>query len=218
MIIPIKSGDIEIEIPKVIRGNTIKNVGIKVSGGADSAILLYSLVQYNKLSNNYWNLIPMSYINDKKPYTEIWAPRVVSKVSELTGYKFTSHIISSVNGDNFIEEQQTKHDSFFTDGIIDVSFYGETMNPPPEVGETNNNCRAIERDVQASTRRSTYSFRPFRNINKKDIADIYTYFDVHQLFEHTRSCELVTTDRIQLLEHCGNCWWCHERKWAFGKL
>jgi len=40
------------------------------------------------------------------------------------------------------------------------------------------------------------------------------------LFPVTRSCEwnehVVGEDPG--MEHCGNCWWCHERKWAFGRL
>jgi 7-cyano-7-deazaguanine synthase in queuosine biosynthesis len=35
-----------------------------------------------------------------------------------------------------------------------------------------------------------------------------------ELFPITRSCE--NDDHIE--SHCGKCWWCQERIWAFGRL
>ena len=57
-------------------------------------------------------------------------------------------------------------------------------------------------------------------------AHVYKHCDLTDaLFTHTRSCEwhegfefngkLVPNPED---EHCGECWWCQERKWAFGRL
>ncbi len=61
----------------------------------------------------------------------------------------------------------------------------------------------------------TRVYVPFANLNKKNIAGIYKELGVEKsLFIKTRSCE--TEDHYP--GHCGKCWWCHERLWAFGYL
>ena len=53
-------------------------------------------------------------------------------------------------------------------------------------------------------------------MDKKDIARLYEEEGIlDDLFPLTRSCENDDT----LDYHCGFCWWCDERKWAFnGRL
>ena len=45
---------------------------------------------------------------------------------------------------------------------------------------------------------------------------------VDELFPLTRSCESEEKGQQMLdggpEEHCGKCWWCLERQWAFGRL
>lgn len=61
----------------------------------------------------------------------------------------------------------------------------------------------------------TWSKRPFFNMNKKDIAKMYEDEGLMDtLWPVTRSCESETMSE----GHCGECWWCQERLWAFGKL
>ena len=58
-------------------------------------------------------------------------------------------------------------------------------------------------------------YNPFINHNKKHIARLYKALGVEDtLFPVTRSCENDSYPD----SHCGNCWWCYERKWAFGRL
>ena len=63
-------------------------------------------------------------------------------------------------------------------------------------------------------------------VDKRMIAHLYKHFNVlEELLPHTRSCEwhegfenngvIVPNPKDG---HCGECWWCRERKWAFGKL
>ena len=58
--------------------------------------------------------------------------------------------------------------------------------------------------------------KPFLGMDKKDIARLYEEEGIlDDLFPLTRSCENDDT----LDYHCGFCWWCDERKWAFnGRL
>jgi 7-cyano-7-deazaguanine synthase in queuosine biosynthesis len=58
-------------------------------------------------------------------------------------------------------------------------------------------------------------YNPFSNIDKKDIKNLYHDLGLLEtLFPLTRSCESL----VDFEKHCGECWWCEERLWAFGKL
>ena len=57
-------------------------------------------------------------------------------------------------------------------------------------------------------------YSPFSNIDKKGIAALYKTLGIEDLYSVTRSCEHL--DYIG--KQCGQCWWCKERIWAFGKL
>jgi 7-cyano-7-deazaguanine synthase in queuosine biosynthesis len=60
-------------------------------------------------------------------------------------------------------------------------------------------------------------YRPFANLDKKGIAELYEHFNLMDtLFPITKSCEAKTYDWTT--PHCGTCWWCHERQWGFGRL
>ena len=59
------------------------------------------------------------------------------------------------------------------------------------------------------------TWRPLINVDKKGVAEHYTRLGVlEELFPLTRSCEVHTTD---FSEHCGECWFCKERLWGFGR-
>jgi hypothetical protein len=58
-------------------------------------------------------------------------------------------------------------------------------------------------------------YNPLVNCNKKQIRDLYLATNsLDWLFPLTVSCEESEIPG----KHCGNCWWCEERIWAFGKL
>jgi len=53
------------------------------------------------------------------------------------------------------------------------------------------------------------------NVDKKGVHEHYVRLGVlEELFPLTRSCEIHTTD---FSEHCGECWFCKERLWGFGR-
>ena len=61
----------------------------------------------------------------------------------------------------------------------------------------------------------TRAYIPLYNHNKKDIAKLYKHFELEKkLLPVTRSCE----NDSHADSHCGHCWWCHERIWAFNSL
>ena len=54
---------------------------------------------------------------------------------------------------------------------------------------------------------------PYFKFTKRDLAQKYYNYNLHNnLFPLTFSC-IVNTEK-----HCGKCWWCKERLWAFGRI
>jgi 7-cyano-7-deazaguanine synthase in queuosine biosynthesis len=194
------------------------SVGICVSGGADSALMLYFALKY---SNSAIHIF--SSANQKKWLRNTHASiNVISKCAELTGnYKFVHHIIYEVT--------QTKQNLFvlpmqyLADGIVSTVYTGVTKNPPFEVMKnfTLENIENFERDptVVRSVKQGDW-YMPWTNLDKQDLHTIYQQYDLlDTLFPVTRSCEWINQDWPDpVMGHCGKCWWCEERQWGFGKL
>jgi 7-cyano-7-deazaguanine synthase in queuosine biosynthesis len=197
---------------------TVNRVGIRISGGADSAILAYMLAVYKRDYRPHLALHPITCINDQKPYQEIFAKQVLSKITELTGVEFDEHFVENVNGDRYREDQGVFQENLYKEKKIDIHYMGETMNPPIEVEadwKFKGGGRDNSRDEKSEIRDSVTIRKPFRNLDKKGIAELYQHFGVMDtLFPLTRSCEIHTLD---FSNHCDQCWFCLERKWGFGR-
>ena len=195
-----------------------KPVGVMVSGGADSALLLYILLQ------KYQSTIQIFTIANHKKfnYNAKAAIDVISKCIELTKNNNVEHHIFH----RFIQQ-----DSDFEDipklyqerNLVNKVFHGITANPPTEIVNTFpdeqsvNDIRLRNPDIiKDECPKDSHFILPWVNINKKDIYYHYKNLGLlESLYPITRSCESI----IDLGPgHCGKCWWCYERQWAFGKL
>lgn len=199
-------------------------IGISCSGGADSAILLYHLMR-EKEDKIY---IFTTGNNRRNRYNIQAAVRVVEKCVQLTGNSNIEHHISYC-------EEQTKQSLFpklefyLTHDLVDIIYTGITENPPVEVADT------FSLSITETTRNPGIEkpylhyddrfYTPLVNVNKYVIAEMYKEADViNELFPLTRSCEYDPINDYFVdiedpgLGHCGKCWWCEEREWAFGRL
>ena len=119
---------------------------------------------------------------------------------------------------------------YIKNGIVNVIYTGITENPPVEISnnfklsitETNRNP-GIEKKLYHSDNDTFYT--PWANVDKRTIAKMYIDDDLlDSLFTYTRSCEYdPTSEYFENIKdpgtgHCGECWWCEERQWAFGRL
>jgi len=216
-------------------------VGISLSGGADSALLLYILMlNITQHIHIYTIMAP-----DRREAGEIHTDRVVETCSRLTGNtNFTYHkdividqlpdemfrvLTHNMNRDNieilyfgltkfphrevydqFLEKQPEWHIEFRDDSIV-RPLYG--INIP--LGEHKPNLVFPERYIEETeVVLDNRVYIPFVNLNKKDIAAMYAELGIVEVFLASRSCE----DATHIGSHCGKCWWCDERKWAFGYL
>ena len=221
MVVPTTQGDVIIDIANFGTPpweETVKQVGIRLSGGADSAILAYMLAIYKRDYRPYIKLRAITCVNKNKPYQEIFAKQVMAKITELTNIEFDEHYIEYINGDDYREEQGIFSSNLYSEKKLDIHFMGETINPPmgAEVDwKFTGGGRDKSRDGKGKTHIPVVTYKPFRNIDKKAIAELYEHFGIlDALFPLTRSCELHTLD---FNNHCGRCWFCLERKWGFGR-
>ncbi len=206
-------------------------IGIAVSGGADSALLLYLTAKHIKDAE----IIPWSgyEIENKnygfRPFTIYDAKNVVDVVrNKLPDANISQHYIWSYDrrGQNKKIYMKDEAKKCLDNGIIDLYVSGRTANPPKEI------LYEIEKKLSEHTpgpidtsrshthleRPSDTYYAPFININKKVISSLYQKYNcMKDLFSVTQSCVGWSHQTNWFTEPCKQCFWCHERKWAFGR-
>lgn len=199
--------DVEFELPK-------GPVGILCSGGADSSLLLYLLMKYSQhqihiltLTNKNKHFVNLNHINQVIQWC----------VNKTNNYNFIHHVSYATEQTN--KELEKLSLLFLKNKTIDTIYIGDTCYPPDylnlkfasETGDVFQNIAARMPDKSRPTKIGPI-YTPYTNYSKKKIAETYQHEGIMDLFYLTRSCE--TTADIGSA-HCGNCWWCKERAWAF---
>jgi hypothetical protein len=194
-------------------------IGVCVSGGLDSALLLYFTLKYAEEPIHIFSLASQERLL-RNTHASI---NVVNKCIELTGNYNLFHHISyapSQTRENLFELPF----SFLNSGEISTIYTGVTKNPPESVTSqfTFPTLENEERDPNiVRLVKNGVWYIPWTNINKKELFEIYKYYDLMDtLFPVTRSCEWEREYKHGPdpgTGHCGNCWWCQERSWGFGK-
>lgn len=191
-------------------------VGIAHSGGADSAIMLYIL-----MLNIQGPIHVYTCANKLKNRTNpIFALKVIGSLLDITGRNDVYH-------HTFFTNKQT-HETLFKPlteilktGQINIMYTAGTALPPDEdlwdKTKFTTDCGLYNRRNQ-NTERSVYNgkfYSPWWNKDKKFVAEVYKELAMTDiLYPITRSCE----DLYLTEGHCGKCWWCEERLWAFNRL
>lgn len=189
-------------------------LGISHSGGADSGLLLYILMKHYDGPLHVYTCSSKQK-NRVSPHVAL---NVIDKCMDLTGKKEVFHHTYHVE----IQTFETLFDPLKIElekNNIDYMYTGVTNNPPDSVlvsFKNNNNGLGHKRNPNII--KNPYIGRfytPFTNIDKKNIANMYNDLGIlDTIFPITRSCE----NQNLLSGHCGECWWCEERYWAFNRL
>lgn len=202
---------------------------INVSGGADSALMLYIL-----MSNVNETIHILTLGNSRRGRKNVRAAmNVVEKCIQLTG----NHNIIHYNNYTNVQSDETLFEMCMRyKDTIDVLYAGMTMNPPLDVTQKFN-LAVTEKHRNPGQKKSNYVeipswpekifYMPWVNIDKRTIASLYEELNIlEELFPLTRSCEYDPMDKFFVenktddpgMGHCGECWWCEERQWGFGRL
>lgn len=190
-------------------------VGVLVSGGADSAMLLYLLMKYHADKIYIFTLASSLKNNVNSKH----AIDVVSKCSELTSNQNFIHLVSYCHTQT-TDKLFKNADEYLENGTINWLYTGITKNPPDKVlhefqDYTTEDHARDPKVIRQTIYEDSKIITPFTNIDKKDLADLYKQHNLLEtVFPLTRSCESL----LDLEGQCGICWWCEERKWGFGRL
>jgi 7-cyano-7-deazaguanine synthase in queuosine biosynthesis len=228
-----------IEIPSYTpAGNKIETVGIWLSGGADSSLLCYLLAKKILQESLPLKIQPIT-VDYKRPFRFI-AGDVVAEIKKSLSANtvFKEHLVYNPPADvvwshaELTDQFHQLNKKHILENKFQVLYSGITTNPPIAVQEKFN--WGVLVDVEAKrgniipknkirhilkqehdTVYEFYEIKPFFDLTKQDIASIYLSLNIEDtLFPVTRSCE----DLASTEGHCGVCWWCEERLWAFGRL
>ena len=206
----------EIDLP-----SNITNIGLKISGGADSAIVCYMLAKYVMEERPDITIHPVTGIADNKLYQQRYADSVLRKVEELTGIVFGKHQYKDVTASRYILDQEDFLKSLYEQELFNLHFAGITANPSeddaPQLYTSINAMPTDDRSKQL-IKKDNYRL-PLINIDKRGVAEHYTRLGVMDtLFPVTRSCEARVTDsEYNIDKHCEVCWFCKERYWGFNR-
>jgi len=221
--------------------NQWRSIAVSVSGGADSALLLYLLckeVTYQTVHiiNNIrcWKTKPwqehdaecvINWVKEKFPnitfelHKNFIAPDL--EYGEI-GPNIRDEYGKMVSGDNI--QIRSFAEYICSKNNIDAYYNGVTKNPEVDLGGMS------ERDIELNENNQhllimkhmdRWAIHPFRFTTKDVIIKTYMEENIVELFNLTRSCE-GTFDWLdyrnykkgELVPACNECFWCKERDWA----
>jgi hypothetical protein len=179
-----------------------QRIGVMLSGGADSAILLYLLALERKMEGGTQEIIPFTVARPDGAWN--YVKPIVDKINQMLGIELPDPIQvgdptlhHSKQGRSGEIEARSKH-------RIDHFYYGSQQHPPvPMPGEY------PKRPDQVELPGTTI---PFALVDKRHTLGLYEVFQAWPLIELTHSCTAQTEGR------CGECYNCKEREWALGEL
>lgn len=224
------------------------NVGVSVSGGADSALLAYMLCSIITQEN---------LTTDVHITTNIrcWKTRPWQETNSIDVYNYLQNKFPNINFHrhvNFIPpEMEEPHTTYITDEYgkqkpgnriilrahaeyighkykLNAWYNAVTKNPSNVVLANRVEDRDLEADnldIMIKEYQGSHAVHPFRYIEKDWVVAQYHNLGITSLFNITRSCE-GEFDNLNYQNYvpgqdvpiCGKCFWCEERTWAIDSL
>lgn len=183
-----------------------KKIGVLLSGGSDSAILLYMLALESKQQNV--EVIPFTVPRTDGAIT--YSPKIVEIVNQLTDSNL-QRPIQVGDGINLHHSQQAQsggREIYYRYKDIEYHYYGSQQIPE----ELQNLPDIIYPYRPNALFNPGNAICPFFNLTKEHTLDLYYKLKVPELLKYTHSCCVLDLGR------CNKCYNCIERKWAFEKI
>ena len=203
-----------------------KNIGLRISGGADSAIVGYMLCDFITKNNLECTIVPITIDQVGKNYQYYMASGILDFYSSrFPSIKIGKHYrsISEIETRDYSVKQTSLSKQLLSDGIIDCYFTGLTANPPEsELKLFNIRTEGIPPDrsgIKPTISDDMRKFFPLINSDKRVVSSLYEHYGLLELlFPITRSCESYDMKKTNyMITHCGGCYHCKERHWGFGR-
>mgnify|MGYP002700416014 FL=1 len=218
-----------------------KHIGLSVSGGLDSASLLFLICKHYpqiKVSpmigiDAYakfdalcafdiieWmkDRFPNHNILDNQSFTfDHWDPYWIEKAQDL----HDRGVATALQAEGTSKNLQMRNGLQTIKDEIKYEWHvtGTTANPPDDYMKKHGFYHKAEHVRDEPHNRKTFVrglYTPYINVNKKFVAGVYKDNDLmDELYPYTSSCVGMpdTTDYGTVA--CGTCFWCHEKKWGF---
>jgi len=185
-----------------------QRIGVMLSGGADSAVLLYLLCLERRMDKSTQEIIPFTVARPDgawdyvKPIVEWVRNKLELTIEQLpdpikVGDPTVHHSRQGRSGEI---EARSKH------GIEHI-FYGSQAHPDRALIELPGEYPSRPASVELPG-----TTCPFALVDKRHTLHLYDIFQVWPLIELTHSCTALTVGR------CGKCYNCVERAWALADM
>lgn len=179
-----------------------KRIGVMLSGGADSALLLYIIAKEQFLHNTDHDIIPLTIARSDGAI--LYSPSIVDYVNKIFGMNIPRPAL--------IGKPDLPHKDVVRLGVVaafakhklDYVYLAENQVPPEQIIGL----------YPVRSQRSPHKqvLLPFIDLYKTHIIDMYYILRQEELLKLSHSCTEQTVGR------CGECFNCSERAWAFKKL
>lgn len=214
-----------------------RKIIINLSGGTDSAMMLYQLLIYLRERNIFPEKITaLTGIDLYRPTNEWHTSEIFLAISEkFKEFNLHYEVFKYYKEDEKRIYHIRQEKEMMKDRGYSVIYHGRTTNPPEEEqkkieGMWENKSRQEIRESSAKKQFNIrfhawfngglkYNIIPWEFVDKKFIAELYYNDDFmkNEIFPITASC---ISNNIKDTEYwtkpCKKCWWCKEKKWAFG--
>lgn len=176
---------------------------LKLSGGADSSLILYYMKKI-RTTQDLWILTGVNH-NDEN---YVGHSRDVIQFLEVENITHILYPQTHKSGDEKLIVDFNFYDkiSCIFDASDTIAVQGRTLNPPFYIDGEEENRNGDIPEIEHINGITVY--RPWHDVNKKQIVKAYREENLMPLFNMTRSCISLTENE------CGKCFWCEERKWA----
>lgn len=234
-------------IDLVFKDTSCKNIAVRLSGGPDSAIVYYAVCDFYKSSLDV-KIYPYTMFTPLRPYAVERAKAVIEFTAAATGKQCEKHYTiyhTPHNKNNSLEDnsveyvkgQELLEKQLLSEVDIDIVYYGLSMNC--QIADLKRFVDSLSpiksmkyqpvllskdatRDFTIGPRilylNSYYAFSPLIASDKTMVKSLYDYYSVTKtLYPLTWSCEN-DNQADNGTSHCGSCYFCLEREFAFGKL
>ena len=227
---------IKVEIPE-----KHKTICVNVSGGADSALLLWNILRYQKLTNNRFKIILYTTSpRTRRSFNFYHALQVQRWIFNTTQFDDFNHDYVWCTYRTYQNDTSAQYSHMRKIGseykptlfISGRSSWPQSKELPPHWTTDSGNV-ITKAEARSYTRSSdspilerlqdadpyadnwfapdTFYYIPLISVDKKWIWGSYKHYKIANLWNTTRSCE----GDIKILDNrCGECWWCLERNWA----
>ena len=179
--------------------DTEKKYGIMVSGGLDSAVLLYMLIEEGAHEIQAFTI-------DKSDGSNLHANNVIEHFNDKFGLNLAKPILVGDPRVHHSKQSMTALIDIFTNHDIDCLYNALNQNPPGALSEHPGAPRRATRSPVEKLK------LPFVDLHKNHILDFMYELEQEDLIDITHTC----TERIY--GRCDVCWQCQERQWAFAQL